>query len=1130
MLQITFANRFETLRDALLDGVANAPASPFVAEQIIVPSSALRRHLALAMTDRFGICANVEFAFLAQWLWCQIAKVVPSVAAESPFASPVLAWRIFRIFDDSAFVRRFPRLASYLDRADPVVRLDLSTRVAVLLEQYMTYRPACLAEWAEGRPTAMANANVATTTAEDIAWQAELWRRITTELGTEREHPAARFLCMVEAIGVDAPNRFGLPETAHVFCLPTMPPLYIDLLRQLGRWVDLHLYVLNPCREYWFEIVDRKRLGYLAVKGEAGYHESGNSLLAAWGKQTQSHIELLLENTQDAIIDDGGFVEAPSGTMLAQVQNAILNLVEILPGAIHPAPNDRSIEIHVCHSLTRELEVLQDQLLALFAGPHPPLASDILVVTPDLEAAAPLVDAVFGNVASDRYIPFSVSGRARSTINGPARALLSLLALVASRFPASAVFDLLQQPIVRRRVGVSSDDLESIRRYIEDSGMRWGIDGRHRGEYNLPAFDRYSFDDGMQRLFLGYALPGGSTNPWHEWLPAGNAEGSAAAVLGLFARFINDLTRLRATLTEPRPPSDWMQSLHGIIEAFFAPDDEDIDDLGELRDAIRNLHDNMARGGITSPIPLEVVRTALEALLDDPARGGVATGTVTFSAIGSLRNLPFPIVCVIGLNDGAFPTTARPLEFDLMALNPQRGDRQRRVDERNLFLDLILAARERLYLSYTGRSIRDNAPLPGSVLVTELIDVLVPAIATIAADAISAQSRTDALRRIVIEHPLQPFSAKYFASDADPRIRSFNGELCEALRHKMQAASQVPSMASSKSATQSNEGQDADAASDEMGSDDGRADNGAGHFFSAPLTAPGQEWREVRLDILIRFFRNPCRFLLRDRLGIELAESATELSDEEPFLPDFAGRQVLAERLLPQLRDGINDKELRRLALAGIEYPPGIFGELALDRELQTLQDFARSVTAATAAPCFPPIHDTLDFDLAGEAWRLTAAFSDLRASGLVRQRYDDTRAADYLAGWLSHLFLCASRPAGVDLETHWLSRDGWYRLHPCNEAREILTSLMNHYRRGLGEPLHFFPKTAWKFIAGDRNFAKAEAAWRATPDRPWGEEKDPAVRLALRGSGNPLDADFVDCAEAVFGTMLPYLEDPRLE
>jgi exodeoxyribonuclease V gamma subunit len=101
--------------------------------------------------------------------------------------------------------------------------------------------------------------------------------------------------------------------------------------------------------------------------------------------------------------------------------------------------------------------------------------------------------------------------------------------------------------------------------------------------------------------------------------------------------------------------------------------------------------------------------------------------------------------------------------------------------------------------------------------------------------------------------------------------------------------------------------------------------------------------------------------------------------------------------------------------------------------------------------------------------------------------------------------------------------------LHPCEEAVDILKGLMALYRQGLREPIHFFPKSAWKYIANDRSFYKAEAAWHSTRDRPWGEEEDPAYRLALRGIATPLDDDFETCANAVFGTMTRYLEDPRL-
>lgn len=1118
MLRITFANRFETLRDALLDGIAEAPASPFVAEQVIVPSSALRRDLTLAIAERHGICANVEFAFLAQWLWRQIGRVVPAVAAETPFAAPVLAWRILQIFEDADFVAGFPRLQRYLRQADAVARFDFARKVAALFEQYLTYRPAWLAAWAAGRNVAMARAS--STVEEDQAWQAALWRAIATQLGMEREHPAARFLRKVEAIGPDARARFGLPDTAHVFCPPTIPPLYLDLLRQLGHWVDLRLYVLNPCREYWFEIIDRRRLGYLAARGGAAWHETGNRLLAAWGKQTQAHIDLLLENADAALVDDGGFIEAPATTMLARIQNAVLDLVELAPASITPDADDRSVEIHVCHSLTRELEVLQDQLLALFAGPNPPRPCDILVVTPDLEAAAPLVEAVFGNAPHDRSIPYAISGRSRATVNVPARALLALLALLSSRFPASAVFALLQQPIVGRRYGIAADDLVAIQTWMKAAGIRWGIDARHREQQGLPGLDRFSFDDGMQRLFLGYALPDKVARPWHGLLPAGSVEGGDAQALGLFARFVTDLTRLRADFTQAKPPALWMRRLFETLDTFLAAADTEvdteIDDLGEVRDTIRELHDNMVRGGVTAPVPLEVIRAALEALLDDPARGGVPTGSVTFSSISSLRNLPFRVICAIGLNDGAFPSTARPLEFDLMALSPQRGDRQRRSDERNQFLDLLLAARERLYLSYTGRGIRDNAPLPASVLVSELIETLLPAIA---ADPASAASREQAYRRLVVEHPLQPFSPSYFHVDTDPRARSFNRELCEALRQGLADTTPLPEIP-----------EPADAADDEdENDDDAMAPEIVGRFFKTPLAAAGEEWLEVSLERLIRFFRNPCRFLLRERLGIELAEADEELADEEPFLPDFMGRQALAERLLPRYRDGFEAADLRALALAGIEYPPGHFGDLLLDEELLNLRIYAEAVAQATAAPCLAPHHASLDFDLDGETWRLAGAFADLRESGLVRQRYDDTRATDYLEAWLHHLFLCASRPEGVAPVTRWLSRNGEFRLLPCAAAGEVLHALLRLYRRGLHAPIHFFPKSAWKYSVGGGSLSKANAAWRSNWNAARGEGEQPAYRLALRGVADPIDNGFIACAEAVYGPLLQHLEDARL-
>ncbi|TAN50527.1 MAG: exodeoxyribonuclease V subunit gamma [Betaproteobacteria bacterium] len=1097
MLHVSFSNRFELLLEDLLAQLDEKGPDPFSAQQIIVPSTAIGRKIELTIADRYGICANVEFAYLGQWLWQQIALIV-DVERDSPFAPEVLAWRVYERLGDATFTDRHARLKSYIAGADAVMRLDLARRIAQLIEHYITYRPQFLAAWSAKKRAPIEGLDA--TGREDEIWQAALWRRLSSEIGAASEHPSVTFFRKIAAMDHAALAAAGLPESAHVFCLPSLPPLYLDMLRQLSRVTRVQLYVLNPCQEYWFEVVDRKRLGWLAAKGKAEHHEVGNALLAAWGKQTQAHIDLLYTDEEEIEETGSVFAAADRATLLGQIQDAILVLEDLQPGSVALAEDDRSLEVHVCHSLTRELEVLHDQLLALFAGPNPPKPQEILVVTPQLDDAAPLIDAVFGTAPPGRYIPYAITGQPQRRVNPIARALCDVVALTAGRHPASEVFDLLMQAPVAARFGLQEPDLEAIRLWIEQAGIRWALEGEERKSFGLPASEHHSFADGLQRLYLAYAM-GESTACVDGRIGAGNPEGQSALALGAFWRFVEELRRLRRDWRRPKNAPGWREALGGALERFAADTIEWAEDFRAVRKAIAELQDHMERGGLTEPVPLEVIQSALGELLDDPARGGVPSGRVTFSSISSLRNLPYRIVCAVGLDDGKFPTAARALEFDLMALAPQHGDRQRRTDERNLFLDLLLAARERLYLSYTGRSVRDNSSKPPSVLVAELLDYAVRACSADVAGEVEIR------KRLVVEHPLQPFSPDYFAPGTDPKKRSFNAEYCEALR----------AQASAPRAPEPLPGD---------GDDEDAPDPGL-PFFRAPLGAPEPEWRVVRLEQLRQFFVNPCRYLLKQRLGIAMPELAEELLCDEPFLPEWPGRQAMAERLLAPALEGAPEAALLALARAGNEFPAGPLGDAALASEIRELRAFARGLQEDIGGAAPEPHAAALEFEIEGETWRLEGAVGELRAGRLVRSRYDDVRAADYLSGWIAHLFLCATLKSVA--VTRWHSRDGVYALQPYAEARERLAELMALYREGLRAPLHFFPKSAWAYVTSDGDLGKAKGRWQHWKNPAFGESADPAYRLALRGVTDPLDARFVELAERILLPLRRHVTDPRL-
>jgi len=444
-------------------------------------------------------------------------------------------------------------------------------------------------------------------------------------------------------------------------------------------------------------------------------------------------------------------------------------------------------------------------------------------------------------------------------------------------------------------------------------------------------------------------------------------------------------------------------------------------------------------------------------------------------------------------------------------------------------LDLLLAARHSLYLSHTGRSVRDNTPLPPSVLVAELLDLLLPAIAD---DPASPPSLARARAQLVVEHPLQPFALPAFDPHSDPRLRSYHGELAEALRARLETPPRRPqptaaiddaAAADDALASDSSADSDIDAGAD-ASHDDASTDELLTPFFRAPLPAPGPEWRQVSLAQLMEFFRNPCRALLRRRLGIEMAADDDALQDDEPFVPAGRARAALAERLLPLLLKDTPAQDLETLAHAGVEMPDGPLGEGQLQRELQSLTAFAAELRAAAAEPVLPPQTHLLDLALAGEAWQLRWSFADLRPGGLLRWRYGPTRAGDRLAAWLQHLALCATPLDLVARRTRWLSSDGQFSLEPCDDAAAQLHELLALYRHGLSEPLHFYPRTAWAFQC--KGPSAARAAWQST--QTFSEGDDAAYRLALRGIDQPLDARFETLARAVYGPLQALLRDER--
>jgi len=1092
-------NRMENLAGKLAAVLTNPPASPFMPEILVVQSRGMERWVSMQLAAASGICANVRFPFPRAIIQELFQAVLPAGETQRVFDPELAAWRIHDLLAACSSRPGFEPLSAYLARDDQgLKRYQLSRKIAQLFDQYLIFRPEMILNWEQG---IIKN--------EEERWQADLWHHLAADGRTI--HPAALRRSFHEALGQEGAAFPGLPERLSLFGISYLPPFYLEIFQAVSPFLEVNLFLLNPSREFWFDIrssreisrrllriADRRDEGLSEGRDDRGpdegalYLEEGNSLLASLGTLGREFWSYLSDFPSR---EEELYTEPGEDSLLAAIQSDILNLRERMGEGI---PLDRSVQISACHSPMREVEVLFDSLLALLEEDPTLQPHDIVVMAPDIEAYAPFIAAVFDTTdpvvppaEAPPKIPYHIADRTGIGGSPLLEGLLTLLKLPLGRLTAGEVLSLLEVDAIRNRFGLTEEDVDRIAGWVADCGIRWGIDGRSRLREGLPGIAANSWRWGLERLLLGYALPAREDELFCGILPFEIGEGSEPSLLGTLATFTERLFATVESLAESRSPADWGQVLEEIRDGFFQGVEADEEGLGILRRLPSELRALQEETDFTGKISLAVLRSWLgEQFYEPKGDSGFLSRGVTFCSLLPMRSIPFRVICLLGLNNGDYPRRPLVPGFDLMARHHRPGDRSRRNDDRYLFLEALLSAREILYLSYVGQSMADNSRIPPSVVVSELLDTIRRG---------SAPGQPDPEAFLVAFHPLQAFSPANFKGQSS-RFFSFSAENCRAA---LALQSRQPG-----AATPEREREE--------------------------LPEPTEGERQVSVSDLVAFFRSPARYFLKRRLGVRLTGAESEPEESEPFelegLERYGVEQLLLER---EIAMG-NLEDLYPVLSAGGLLPHGAVGRsrfLAVSGEIRSFVHRHAEVLRGEPRSSF-------DLDLEVGGFRLSGKLEGLRSRGLVHYRYTTLKGKDFLKLWLMHLLLQVARKREGNAPESLLLGKGEAWIYPSTAgAHCIVEKLLFLYREGLRRPLHFFPETSLAYatqrIKGapqaqegeESSLQAARTAWEGSPYRS-GEGCEESYRLVF-GDGDPLDGEFRKLALSVYG---PLLEAVRKE
>lgn len=1189
------SHRAERLLDTVAHWLQQHPLGPLEEDIILVQSNGVAEWLKMALAHQLGVCAAVRVELPARFIWRTYRQVLgrTAVPPDSALDKLPMTWRLMQLLPGLLHQPAFAPVAGFVHGDGPgqasVRLLQLCSRLADLFDQYQVYRADWLQAWALGDAVLLHADGSRQFLPEGQAWQPLLWQQVLATLSDDeqaaiRPRLHSRVVARLLAQGADeGPGGVGatrLPVARRVvaFGMSHLPWTTLELLHALSLHSQVLLAIPNPCQFHWADIMEGRELLRMQrrrqpLKGGqdlsqlslADMHAHSHPLLAAWGRQSRDFVRQMdafddvaqarsrfplarldLFDDADDEADTGHPEGRPPGPLplLTQVQHAIRDL---LPVHEHPfprgvnarTPDDRSVVFHVAHSPVRELEVLHDQLLALLAQPGPVelRPRDIIVMVPDIEAMAPAIRAVFGQYPRQdrRHIPFDIAdlgARASSPVMG---ALEWLLTLPHQRAGLSELTDLLEVPAVMARFGIAPDLLPRLCDWMAGAGLRWGLHAGHRARLGLDTCgEQNSARFGLQRMLMGFMVgrpePGQATATGIE--PYAEVGGLEASLAGALAHLLQALDGWWAQACEPATPTVWAERGRALLQALFLPaDDADRLALDALELALAHWLQACDRAGFDTPVPLDVARCAWMDALSLPALDTrFQAGGVTFCTLMPMRAIPFEVVCLLGMNDADYPRRALRSDFDLMGQSglTRPGDRSRREDDRQLMLEALMSARRTLYLSWCGRSVRDHTVQPPSVLVSQLQDYL------------NAAWGPGTVAALTTEHPLQPFSRRYFEACPDedfpgapPRVVAGAPALFTHAREWRQAHATPEA---------------GDAESSEV-------------MAVLPPWAPEPGFA-LTVEALVQFLRHPARVFWRWRMGVDFGQEADETADEEAFgLGGLQAYQLMADLLqalpvdvTPAQLGPVVERQVASVRRSG-QLPMGNVGELAARELTHTVQAMQSAWLACqpTATEPLPRqrvhlVHDgvVLD-DWLDRLWPVDPADpSSPLASWLppdgtrlwLRQdagkllatapgaRTPRPRPDKLLWAWVHSLAL-ALLPADGDKEGRGVGllvgRDAVAVIRPPapEVALRSLHTLLAVWRQGMDRPLPLPRQTA----LAQASQKGAAAAYEGSHDR-LGEVADMAwARLYPDFESLASEPDFDPLAQAVYQPLLAWAE-----
>jgi len=1118
-IKLILSNNYNILADKLSSNL-HENSNPFQKQSIIVQTEGMQKWLSLKISDNNSVFGNFDFIGVNNFFrrlyyilldfeddLCSNRNTENKGIGSSLFNSrgnglyrkESLKWIIYNILKENVTSdNALKDIKEYLKETDSAKgsKIDyhkmfqLSNRLADLYDQYLIHRWEVIEKWSKDEFYYTSKES-----SDDLLklekWQKKIWLYIKEILGNIEPDKIEIRRFILNKLNSNINNQKLIDRIKNIigskiplFGFSIIPEYYLQILNVLSSFIKIPFYLMSPSDGYWYDIkkqkeIDKTELNSLLKNGidpELLHLSIGNPILAEMGTTGKDFFNLLLnlEDDIDLQNEENEYVnyESDNQTILETIKQDILELKKINKEEdkrVFSYKTDNSIKIVSCSSKLREVEILKDYILDIFDNNKNNnkkiSATDILVLAPDIEDYSSFIDLLFSNTIQSKYngnykIPYSISSKSFSASNISASVLIEILKISSGKVLSSEIISIIDTIPVKNKFLLTDEDISTIKKWVDQTGIRWGIDSNHREKVDNISYEENSWSKGLTQLLAGYSMFEEKGMSFLNIIPSNFINSGNSELLGKFIEITNIIFSIvnQNSKNNKKTISNWADYINKLCDNLFSDGytDESYSGVDELRNNINNF-DRI----FSIPEELNEKNIAIEKIKNSEIEFSIISKEIinsltinqnkderfmhrgiTFSNLVPMRSIPFKVVCILGMNQDKFPRINKNSDIDLISLDPKIGDRTIRDNDLYLFLDTLLSAQETLYISYIGKSIVDNTEKLPSAPVSSLIDYIENSFKIV-------DEKKKIVDELVVEHPLQPFSTRYQMKNEE-KLETYNDSYS------------IKNTWKNKNLTDNN------------------LIKGLPKINFNTIVNSNSNYEKLTNKDLINFFKNPSKFYYTNKflLSSQFSDIDEPLKDRENYEKDNLVEYHITKTLVETLVKNDDMNWIKKKIKSEGNLPYGKNSNLYLD----ILETKSIKLVEKLKEYGFNQLNSKIVFEVILDSSTISVSIDNYfkESSRVIFWHTTKLKAKHKIEALITHLLVNTYFENTETIYVSETDKDNYFSLKKMTKefAEESLSKILKLYNKGVQSPLIFFPNSSLKYTIEKNKKGDSEKAF----------------------------------------------------